>query len=259
VSEQIKGFDDPKENARCERTSSKLNNQNANNSVNPRWGATENEWFLRRSLAPRDVTVSVANPDCSRSPTIPKHMIGKVPSVYSSAGQCEGLRVWPDIYPSEERLDKWQAEPDYNIGVICRRFVAVDCNIECLIEAREMMDFAQEIFGQVRFRCVNGSPRFAFLLELKDGELLTYRTFKTNHGVVRLLGRRQHLVVAGTHPSGNRYFWTGDGIIVPQFDSVKIVGLFDILRMVFGIGKISQPRHSKDKSACPSTTIGGAK
>lgn len=132
---------------------------------------------------------------------------------------------WPNHKTFSADIDNWK--PDQGIGVVCRRVVAVDIDIEHDAEsAQAIQEIAEKVLGFAPRR-VGKEPKRLLPYRL-TGEPLKKKTLKfTKGGIeekIEILGEKQHFVCYGTHPDTKQpYTWHGGEICDIHIDELSKV------------------------------------
>ena len=119
---------------------------------------------------------------------------------------------WTNHKTSRSDIQGW--ETDQGIGLICRRVVAVDIDIEYSTkEALAIQQLATEILGAAPCR-VGKEPKRLLVYRLKETPInkKILKLEKDGHEEkIEILGEKQHFVCYGTHPDTKQpYKWLGD-------------------------------------------------
>lgn len=182
----------------------------------PVFGAAPAEWaqLLSSPLAKWALPV-VSNPNVPLAPKSSLRDVGKVPSVKNGEGHVVGMRGWTNrAEATKTALDAWARDPDLGF---CLRLghdglYAIDCDVEDDATAqsirRTLADALNLPEGAVPYR-TRGGARWATVLRLDGAPVLSKRVVRLEGGAVEMLANGQQLVLAGTHPSGQRYAWRG--------------------------------------------------
>lgn len=132
---------------------------------------------------------------------------------------------WPNHKTSSADIDNWK--PGQGIGVVCRRVVAVDIDIEHDAEsAQAIQEIAEKVLGFAPRR-VGKEPKRLLPYRL-TGKPLKKKTLKfTKDGIeekIEILGEKQHFVCYGTHPETKQpYTWHGGEICDIHIDELSKV------------------------------------
>lgn len=177
-----------------------------------RWGASPEDWAalsethgLREDLLP-----VVSNPNAEVSALSHVKDVGKVPSLYNSAGRVVGFTGWTKHKTTAMEVRRWSVNPDYGICLQTRDVRALDVDVDDLalvdrIEALLTVEFAG---GYLPVRRRSDSPRILVFFHMLED--LPYRRLKIDdHNAVEFLTKGKQFIIAGTHPKGARY--TVDG------------------------------------------------
>ena len=193
----------------------------ANNDHPDRWGALPEEWAQAIAdplLAPWLLT-TLCNPGYPVAPgsKLTPDRRAKVPSQKGPYGGS-GIPQWTQRPPAlPDDLARWAADPDYGICVRTGRGIAaIDCDCDDPAIAPAIRGLLERTIGiaagSLSYRH-RGSPRWACLLRITDQpeEPIPHDviTLTGGRGILETRGTGQHLSIAGTHPSGQRYRWTG--------------------------------------------------
>lgn len=153
---------------------------------------------------------------------------GKIPSRVVN-GVAVGIGSWPSCQlGGRETIAKYEEEASttgYWRGAFLRTghngVIAIDCDIEDPDMAQRIRATLTSMIGvpQISVRTRGGSPRWLALIRIKDGPAFSGKVVISAPAVldsqglrkpqqVECLGSGHGAVLAGTHPSGERYEWT---------------------------------------------------
>ncbi|MEY9525606.1 hypothetical protein ABIF70_006747 [Bradyrhizobium japonicum] len=93
-----------------------------------------------------------------------------------------------------------------NTGILCDGLRAVDIDIDCLETVENVTSLGRSILGRAPVRYRNDSPRRLMLYRATTGEPRKL-VISGRGGKVEILGRGQHFVAFGIHPSSSPYEW----------------------------------------------------
>ncbi len=158
---------------------------------------------------------------------------GKIPSVYTRAGEAHGIPGWQMRAITPADIEKWSADRRYSIGVRAAAVRALDCDIDDTELAEEVRTFIAERCELPR-RHRSNSPKFllAFTLPGPTGK----RQIVTRAGKIEFLADGQQWVAAGRHPSGVPYEWDGGRpSVIPEFTTEQFETLWAELAARFGV------------------------
>lgn len=188
----------------------------------------------------------------------------KVPSMVRPDGVTfSGIPGWTTrAAATAEELSAWSRRPEHGACVRTGHdgLYAVDCDVEDEEESALVFRLLLGVAGvdglPVRRR--GDGPRWAALLrESGTAEAVGKRIVRLAGGAVELLGAGNHLAVAGTHPSGQRYRWErrtegGSAPCLPEALEVPcgtVDRLVDALRSLSPADVVSDRAASRAKSA----------
>jgi predicted P-loop ATPase len=204
----------------------------------PRWGATPDEWrhFIALGLGAHMLPV-VSNPKAVIASRSTLSGVGKVPSIYDSAGEVVGFQKWSEKHSNERELARWQKQRDYGICLQARVVRALDVDVTVPERAEAITAWIDEQLSLLgpepprRERADSSKFLLAFLCDTP----LTKRTVAVEGGAIELLADGQQFIAAGTHPSGARYTWRG-GLPedIPSIEPEVLEMLWDGLVEEFG-------------------------
>ena len=214
------------------------------------WGATPEEWldFQLLGLGP-DLLPVVSNPNATISHHSSLSSLGKVPSLYNRSGLAVGMKDWTSHQATGAEIATWSANPDLGICLIGRSVQFIDVDITDPELARQVRGRILNYLGRdlpMRYR--ENSPKVLLALKLPGCEWLK-RVTKTKHGILEFLGTKQQAIVAGTHPSGGRYQWSGLDGGIPEVSEERFNGLLVALEAEFGVGPAVKDRATKTLTA----------
>ena len=211
------------------------------------YGARPEDWAAWIALGVGDhLLPAVANPDAIISSTSKLSGVGKVPCRYNQAREVVGIGKWTSYLPSPRELDQWSKESDYAISVQTRGDIkAIDVDVPDLIKSRAIRQAVTGLLGPcpVRYRDNSGK----LLIPIRYSEPLPKRVLTVDGGMIEVLGDGQQFIADGYHQSGTRYQWNGTAL--PEMvvvDEEKLLALFDMLEMVFGIGEWKISREKRE-------------
>lgn len=188
-----------------------------------------------------DLLPVVSRPDAPISPNSKMKALGKTPSIYNQQRQAVGLPKWTEIEATANHVARWSKEPDYGISVQCRRLRAIDIDVTNKDHVDEIVRVIIEVFGTggnfaERYRKNAEKILIPFWL---DGELFKH-TIPIGDEIIEILGNGQQFIAEGTHPSGDRYEWTGGEIPTLTREQFAML-LLDLNE--FATGKITVARE----------------
>lgn len=182
-----------------------------------RYGATPDEWFTWDVLlgCTSDLLPVVCRPGMPIAKNSALQSYGKVPSQYNSQRHVMGMPAWTSKHATGAEIDRWQNEQDYGICLQTRSFRALDVDVPDPQLAGRIQAFLtfwgeRQLFFPIRSR--KDSSKFLILFKLVGD--YSKQVLKVEHGMIEFLASGQQCLVAGTHPDGARYDWSGleDGI-----------------------------------------------
>lgn len=203
------------------------------------WGADYLDWYhFSDTLGlTGDLLPVVSNPKASISPNSTMKVLGKTPSLYNSKGKVVGIPDWTSRISTESDVEEWSANEDYGICLIARYVKAIDIDVDDVFISENISDFIKQYLRDnfnvvlpVRFRDNSGKSLFAF----RCGDVTQKRILRVDGGLIEFLGDSQQFVVAGTHPSGVPYQWSGLGVEIPELQLADFDKLWDALELNFG-------------------------
>lgn len=140
---------------------------------------------------------------------------GKCPGDYFQ-GAWDGMGSWPTYHMNAVKAARWD-ELGANVGLkMGGRWTMLDVDITDDVTAQTMMNRIHEIGSGSYFIRWGQWPKFAVLFQIAPGETIRRRQFPLKRdGVTQRIeilgvtakGRPSQAVVAGVHPSGQRYQW----------------------------------------------------
>lgn len=203
------------------------------------YGATPEEWdrLLASGVAQWCYPVQ-SNPSIPVSHRSNIKSTGKLPSIKNRDGEVIGIPGWTRaaaLEHPEEMVNLWRRDPDagFCIRTGHEGIIAIDADIDDPAVA----DAVREAFcsstgidpAKLCYRH-RGSPRWAVLCRLLDAEAGGKRVITLDSGdKVEFLASGQELVCAGTHPKGERYQWTGEGLTCYLITSEDLQSFCDAL------------------------------
>lgn len=208
--------------------------------MSSRPGATVTEWAhwdLTLGLTP-DLLPVVCQPGLPIAPKSTLKSYGKVPSHLTVSGEVMGIAKWTSRVSSGVDVERWMKEPRYGICLQTRRIRALDVDVDDPFQARVvMLEIIRgcQAFAMAPVRSRPNSGKFLLLFELLEDQLsmtlrgtltdLPKQTLVVQGGMIELLGTGQQCLVAGTHPSGQRYTWDWSAIptiSLPQLTHLQL-------------------------------------
>lgn len=159
---------------------------------------------------------------------------GKTPSIVNRAGKIAGLPKWTEKRSTPVEVDRWSQDARLGACLQTRHARAIDIDIGEETIASAVEQFAADFFGfalPCRWR-ENSAKRL--LLLLVKGEIAK-SVVRTRHGAIEMLGNGQQCVVAGTHPTGERYRWRGLGPSLPEVSAERYAEFAQVLAERFGV------------------------
>jgi hypothetical protein len=143
-------------------------------------------------------------------------------SRHDDAGDSPGKRAidpgWQEAEVTPERLCEWSLSEPTNLGVRCRRYPAVDIDVDDPKVVAAISKVVEDALGPTATRVRANSPRKVYLYRL-EGEPFGKKKIKfTLPGgglnldgrlpAVEILGDGQQVVIHGTHHTGATLEWT---------------------------------------------------
>lgn len=209
------------------------------------YGASRVEWEAFSQLTLQDLLPYVADPNVPTHPHSRVKSGNKTPSFVmdNSAGfGAMGFLKWTDPAQRTTSMHDWWEDPRLGIGMIGRKYKAIDIDVPDRGAAIEIEAFIRETLGipglQMPLRDRADSGKRLMLYRLTDNEAINlYRVpIDRNLGMIEFLGDKQYIALCGGHPDGGRYRWT-EGIPtpddVPEFELGEIIDLTRQLIDVF--------------------------
>jgi hypothetical protein len=161
-------------------------------------------------LIPHDATLA---PGSKVDPT----QRGKVPGTHKGGDEWAGMvGTWASAGLTEDQQARTKNAPTENVGLRAERFPALDIDVSDEGLAEEIATLADLTLGTGAIRTRAGSPRLLLMYRLGQGRnqdvepVRKHRIafhYRGQEHAVEFLGLGQHYVVAGIHPSGQRYGW----------------------------------------------------
>lgn len=165
-------------------------------------------WF--RKFGPELISVI---PHDAESDTIPKPLRGKCPGTRKESGKWVGTAGSLAGRAMTEAEAKTAHRTGAVVGMLGRKFPALDIDIEDEEIAREVANFAETYLGVAPCRGREGSARRLFMFR-GEGHRKRRLEFRRpghkqgdKHDAIELLGDGQYYNVEGVHPSGKPYQW----------------------------------------------------
>lgn len=175
---------------------------------------------------------------------------GKVPSLYTDAGEIIGYADWVSREPTEGELALWKLDARLGIGIRakCLRAFDIDVNDAELTKALIEELFVNIIPAPLIYRKRSNSSRILIPF-FYEGECAK-RIYKFASGdAVELLGDGQQWVAFGTHPSGAEYTWEGDILQAPTLTDRELeaidIGLTQIFDAVLTTDSATQRKRGE--------------
>ena len=225
-----------------------------NDAFCTRYGATPDEWEqAERSILMPWIIPIYDNPE----PPSYLSARGKIPSVLNDAGRVVGLTGWTKREPNTD-LSAWKSDPDYGFGVRCGCDGLFGLDVDCddADKAKLAKTLFESMFGAVPYRTRGDSPRLACVLQFTDDKPIKFEPIKDGNGnMVEIRGTGQQIALAGTHPKGERYTWSGDLGNVLKVDREKFNRFWMALANAFGMNTVCvdgtvSARRKGDTVAC---------
>jgi hypothetical protein len=138
--------------------------------------------------------------------------VGKIPSVFNSQGEAQGLLAWHkrEVHPYD--VAQWSSDRRLNLCVRTGPISGVyafDIDIDDDFIAHEVLETIESVTGKLEVRCRENSAKMLVLVRME--EPCKKRKIKTNDSpkgpAIEFLADGQQLVACGTHSSGVRYRW----------------------------------------------------
>lgn len=200
-------------------------------------GATPADWAhwdLVLGLG-ADLLPVVADPSAPPSPHSKVKAFGKIPSRYTHEGAV-GIAGWTNIVVTPGNVERWSRDSRLSMCVRTSAVRAIDVDVddeELATNIFETLRHAQPEAQEFAVRTRANSHKFLvpFMLDAP----LKKRIINTAHGRIELLADGQQFVVAGTHPSGVRYQWSGGNPSeLPVLTLAQVDKLWELLDNTFG-------------------------
>jgi Predicted P-loop ATPase and inactivated derivatives len=150
--------------------------------------------------------------------------VGKVPSVYNSAGKIAGFKDWTSHEATPAEIEKW-GRRGYNIGLILGRdngdgtaLCAVDVDTAVSDYQDSVYDLLVGAAGMILpYRGRDNSERRAYILRA-PADIMARRAHilpeeNGKKAAVEFLAKGQQVVIHGQHPSKGRYQWIDNPMI----------------------------------------------
>lgn len=166
------------------------------------------------------VCVIPPNARLTATSSIAPELLGKIPGRPMTDGSWAGYDYIREPLPDAERVAWWQ-ERGANLGMLAKRYPAIDIDVEDAATAERIAVHARKFFGWAPERRRHNSDRR--LLVYRASEPFTKRRFVFEGGAIDVLGDGQQYVIGGVHPSGAAYDW-----FPTDFSDVDPVTLKDI-------------------------------
>lgn len=174
-----------------------------------RHGASPDAWRLWSETLglTEDLLPVVSNPNAPISPNSKMRTLGKTPSRYNQACMVSGIAEWTSHRATAREIEAWSREPDYGLCVQTRRLRAIDMDVEegGSILQQWLTSLDPLLMAPFRYRADSSRVLIPFWFE----EPLFKHVVPVEGGMIEILGDGQQFVAEGTHPSGERYVWTG--------------------------------------------------
>lgn len=163
------------------------------------------------------------------------HSLGKTPSLIDSEGSAYGLARWTQRQSTEADVQRWSKDQRLGISLQTRTARAIDVDIN----DTAVSDAIQEALGldlPMRERANKARKLFLF----RYAEPMTKRVIPVGDGLIEFLGDGQQAIVAGTHPSGERYSWGGKDApdTIPELTTEQLEALWERLVLCFATGPV---------------------
>ncbi len=168
----------------------------------------------------------IAQGDKDSDSTLPRSVIGKVPSVFTVGGSIVGYRRWPSQRATKEAVELWASSDRIGMGLLLghplpQKENAVAVCIDVDLNSEEQQELVFKCICEalkvptLPMRVRNNSPRRAYILSVVPPEdaAITKRVLKLGKGAegkpeaVEFLARGQQVAVYGRHPSGAFIEW----------------------------------------------------
>jgi hypothetical protein len=171
------------------------------------YGATPDEWSILADVAgmTADMLPVVSNPGARVSPDSKLKALGKVPSLFNSAGEAVGIAKWTAKVSTVRDIDRWCAQPDLGICLQTRVVRALDVDIDDADIVARIVEIASRHLGHLPTRSRGDSAKCLLAFTLSGN--FTKRILRTASGAIEFLATGQQFVACGTHPKGARYEW----------------------------------------------------
>lgn len=207
------------------------------------FGATQTEWEAFVSLSAGDVRPIVCDPSIPASTLSKIPDPTKIPTYVRHDGTYSGVFGWQRYDPKPEEINRWKAHPAHGIGLVGRKYKALDLDIDDPELVMDVVDYIDGFIGeQLPLRYREGAARRLMIFRLTDEDAdksvqkVAINTDK--EGKIELLGDRQQFQVAGTHTkSGKRVQWEGGlPTTAPALSMAQVIELIRGLTETFGTG-----------------------
>lgn len=207
------------------------------------YGATTEEWDAFVALSLQDVRPIVCDPSIPASPNSSITDPAKIPSYVQHDGTYAGVFGWQRFQPTPADVAKWKNHPAHGIGMVGRKYKALDLDIDDPDLVMDVVDYIDAFVGAwlpVRVRKGAARRLMIFTLAEEDQDKTVQKVVinTDKDGKIELLGDRQQYQVAGTHTkSGNRVEWeNGLPTDAPALTMDQVIELIRGLTETFGIG-----------------------
>ncbi len=206
--------------------------------VTSAYGATPDDWAMLADVAglTADLLPVVSNPNARISPESKLKALGKVPSLFNTAGEVVGIAGWTEKISTPKNIDRWQQNPDLGICIQTRNVRAFDVDIDVPGEVAQIRQIITKHLGHLPVRGRADSVKCLLAFTLPG--VFTKVILKAKHGAIEFLADGQQFVAAGTHPKGERYEWDG-GMPhdFPEVSAEAFEACMAELKQCFAIGK----------------------
>lgn len=205
------------------------------------YGAALEEWQAFYALAPTDLLPTICDPSVEMVAKSVVRPGSKIPSRVLESGKGAGFTEWTGRRSTKQEVLTWQDDPRHGICIVGRYIRAIDIDVDDRERADAIEDFIYERFPGMpcRMRQSSGSRMLLFRLDHPDHikKKKVEVVVGEGRGVIELLFDGCHFLVAGAHPSGDRYEFP-EGIPasiddIPELTHDEVVQLYRDLVLEF--------------------------
>lgn len=187
------------------------------------WGATLDEWKAWARLTPKHIFPVVADPAqiTGDGDLAGARGFGKRPSYINRNGEAVGI-AWANAVVTPAQIMYWSGRPEHGIGARCIDFQVLDLDIDDEAIAERAAAIVDEVLAPhvLPLRTRQESPRMAMLFRTTDTVGKRWLQI-TPSSRFEILMRRQFVVLAGRHKSGQRIEWPGG--IPASLDEIPVI------------------------------------